>query len=146
MPLYFAYGANMDAVAMAARCPRSRLLGRARLARWRFVVMPSGFASVAPDPRGMTHGALWELAAADVPALDRFEDVRGGLYLKRTLPVLREPVGYASAMVYIGDPTRRGAAWPDYLAGIVAAARGLQLPPAYIHYLDQLDASQKARP
>ncbi|HEY6732614.1 MAG TPA: gamma-glutamylcyclotransferase, partial [Roseiarcus sp.] len=27
MPLYFAYGSNMDVAAMARRCPRSKALG-----------------------------------------------------------------------------------------------------------------------
>ncbi|HEX8418365.1 MAG TPA: gamma-glutamylcyclotransferase, partial [Methylobacterium sp.] len=35
MPLYFAYGANMDAGAMALRCPASRLIGQGRLHRHR---------------------------------------------------------------------------------------------------------------
>ena len=30
MPLYFAYGANMDRAAMAERCPRSTPLGLVR--------------------------------------------------------------------------------------------------------------------
>ncbi len=33
MPLYFAYGANMDVAAMAKRCPSSKPLGLARLPR-----------------------------------------------------------------------------------------------------------------
>jgi len=33
MPLTFAYGSNMDAQAMAQRCPRGKMLGRARLPR-----------------------------------------------------------------------------------------------------------------
>jgi hypothetical protein len=30
MPLYFAYGSNMDAAAMRSRCPNSAALGTAR--------------------------------------------------------------------------------------------------------------------
>ena len=51
MPLYFAYGSNMDAAAMAARCPGSRQLGCARLARHRLVVMAEGYLSLLRDPR-----------------------------------------------------------------------------------------------
>lgn len=145
MPLYFAYGANMDAAGMAARCPRSRPLGRARLARWRFIVMPSGFASIAPDPRGAVHGVLWEISPADMPALDRFEDVRGGLYRKTTLPALREPCGYAQALVYVGNAERKGAAWPGYLEGVAAAAQAQSLPMAYIKYLEALLDSKGPR-
>lgn len=143
MPLYFAYGSNMDAAAMAQRCPRSRFLGRGRLARWRFVVMPSGFASVVPDPRASVHGALWETPVSDVWALDRYEQVGQGLYVKRMIPVLKEPFGASPALVYVGAAPNQGAAWRGYLQDIVAAAERLELPAAYIGYLSQLLAEQK---
>mgnify|MGYP002790472545 CR=1 FL=1 len=38
MPLYFAYGLNMDPAGMAQRCPRSKPLGLARLPRHRIGV------------------------------------------------------------------------------------------------------------
>ncbi len=37
--------------AMARRCPNSIPLGKAQLARHRFVIMPQGYASVVPDSR-----------------------------------------------------------------------------------------------
>jgi gamma-glutamylcyclotransferase (GGCT)/AIG2-like uncharacterized protein YtfP len=146
VPLYFAYGSNMDAAAMARRCPRSRLLGRGRLARWRFVLMPSGYASVTPDPRAVVHGALWEVPVCDTPALDRYEEVGRGLYAKRMIPVLREPFGAAPALVYIGAAPHQGASGPGYMAGIVAAAREIGLPPAYVGYLSWLADEQKKGP
>ena len=50
MPLYFAYGSNMDEAAMRARCPKSRAVGLARLARHRFALMADGYATVVRDP------------------------------------------------------------------------------------------------
>jgi hypothetical protein len=91
MPLYFAYGSNMDVEAMRARCPRSTPLGAARLARHRFFIMQGGYASVMADPRRQVCGVLWDLALGDVRALDAYEDVKGGLYRKITQPVLRRP-------------------------------------------------------
>ncbi len=146
MPLHFAYGSNMDAAAMARRCPRSRLLGRARLARWRFVIMPSGFASVVPDPRANVHGALWDVPVSDVLALDRYEQVGQGLYAKRMIPVLKEPFGASPALMYVGAAPSQGAAWPGYLAEIVAAAQKLDLPAAYVGYLAYLSAEKKKGP
>ncbi|HEY8161407.1 MAG TPA: gamma-glutamylcyclotransferase family protein [Methylocystis sp.] len=150
MPLHFAYGSNMDAAAMARRASRSRLIGRARLARWRFVLLPSGFASVVPDPRSAVHGALWEVPVSDVAALDRYEQVGQGLYAKKMIPVLREPFGSSPALVYIGAAPGQGAAnaaaWPGYLAEIVAAAQALALPAAYVGYLSHLLAEQKKGP
>ncbi len=148
MPLYFAYGSNMDAAAMARRCPHSKLLGRARLARWRFVIMPSGFASIVPDPRTNVHGALWEVPVCDVMVLDRYEQVGQGLYAKKMIPALREPVGSAPALVYIGAAQKQGAAtmgtaWPGYLADIVATAQALELPAPYVGYLAHMLAEQR---
>jgi hypothetical protein len=146
LPLHFAYGSNMDAGAMARRCPRAKLLGRARLPRWRFVILPSGFASVVPDPRASVHGALWDVPVCDVMALDRYEQVGQGLYAKKIIPVLREPFGSTRALVYIGAAPSRGAAWPNYLADIVAAAQALELPPAYVDYVSSLLTEQKKGP
>jgi hypothetical protein len=146
LPLYFAYGSNMDAAAMSRRCPRATLIGRGRLARWRSVILPSGFASVVPDPRANVHGALWSLAVSDVVALDRYEEVGQGLYVKKILPVLREPFGSSGALVYIGAAPQKGAAWPGYLAEIVSAARALELPPAYVGYLSSLLTQSRKGP
>jgi gamma-glutamylcyclotransferase (GGCT)/AIG2-like uncharacterized protein YtfP len=138
MPLYFAYGTNMDRRAMAQRCPRSRPLGRARLARHRLFFMSCGAASVLPDPRACVHGVLWALAPSDVGALDRYEEVERGLYRKSLRPVLREPTGSAHALIYVGAERSPGAPRPDHLAAIITAATDWELPAAHIAYLQQL--------
>ena len=56
MPLYFAYGANMDVAAMAKRCPSSKPLGLARLPRHRWIISADGYANVVRDPRRDVHG------------------------------------------------------------------------------------------
>ena len=138
MPLYFAYGTNMDRRAMALRCPRSHPLGRARLARHRLFFMACGAASVMRDPKACVHGVLWELAPSDVGALDRYEEVGRGLYRKILLPVLREPTGSAQALIYVGADTAVGAPRADHLTAILAAAAEWELPTAHIAYLQQL--------
>ncbi|MDP4026173.1 gamma-glutamylcyclotransferase family protein [Methylobacterium sp. NEAU 140] len=131
MPLYFAYGANMDAAAMALRCPVSRLVGRGRLPRHRFIVMREGYASVVRDPARTVHGVLWDLARDDIPALDRYEGVAGGLYAKASLPVTTA-AGVRRALIYIGRTTAPGRPRPGYLDAVAAAAEAAQLPPAYL--------------
>lgn len=134
MPLCFAYGSNMDLAAMRVRCPGSRPLGVARLARHRFVILRSGYASVARDPRGTVWGLLWDLALADVPALDRYEGVASGLYVKAQQPVLTG-AGPKRALVYLGRGAAGGTPRPGYLEGVVAAARAAGLPESYIRAL-----------
>ena len=136
MPLYFAYGSNMDVEAMRLRCPKSRALGRARLARHRFFIMSSGHASVQPDPRMDVHGALYDLALSDVQALDRYEETGRGLYSKLTQPVLRVDAAPVRALLYVGHDRAAGFARSGYIAEVIAAARGWNLPAAYITHLE----------
>lgn len=131
MPLYFAYGSNMGRDAMAVRCPASRPLGLARLARHRVVIMREGFASIAPDPRRIVIGMLWDLAFADVPALDRYEGVARGLYRKCVLSVLGED-GPRRALVYVGANAGPGAPRAGYLESVMDPGRAAGLPAAYL--------------
>lgn len=125
MPLYFAYGSNMDAVAFATRCPHARLLGRARLARHRPELMAEGYLTVARDPAGTAHGALYDLPLSDIPALDRYEEIGKGLYVKITQAVLREGAGPAQALIYVGKGRGGPPGKPPagYLEGVEQAAR-----------------------
>ncbi|MFB0492709.1 hypothetical protein ABIE45_005295 [Methylobacterium sp. OAE515] len=134
VPLYFAYGANMDAAAMALRCPVSRLIGGGHLPGYRFIIMREGYASVVRAPGRIVRGVLWDLALDDIPALDRYEGVSGGLYTKASLPV-RTAGGVKRALIYLGCSSAPGRPRPGYLEAVVAAARAAQLPPAYVREL-----------
>lgn len=138
MPLYFAYGSNMDVDGMRARAPNSRPLGPARLPRARFIIMQGGYASFMRDPLRTVHGVLWDLALSDVRLLDRYEDIASGLYRKIQQPVLREAGGSARALVYVGGSPLRGEPRPGYMESVIAAARAWSLPEAYIRELSAL--------
>ena len=154
MPLYFAYGSNMDVAAMAARCPRSVALGRARLIRHRLTLMREGWLTAVRDPRATVHGILWNLSLADVPALDRYEGVSTGLYRKALQAVATE-TGAKRALVYFGANAGPGAAPPGYIEAIVAAARHWGLPFAELEAFllqgpattnDRMEARSRIRP
>ncbi len=142
MPLYFAYGANMDPNAMRQRAPNSRVLGRARLARHKFFIMKSGYASVRRDPHADVHGVLFDLALSDVPALDRYEEVGRGLYTKVVQPVLREGAAATRALVYVGATAEEGKPAPSYLDAILAGAKENGLPENYIAFLASFGGTQ----
>ena len=144
MPLYFAYGSNMDLAAMRSRCPASRPLGVARLARHRLVVVREGYASVVRDPRRTVLGVLWDLALADVPALDRYEAVASRLYVKTSQPVLTE-AGPRRALIYVATGTAAGSARPGYLERVIAAGAEAGLPAAYLRELAALLPPSLAR-
>jgi gamma-glutamylcyclotransferase (GGCT)/AIG2-like uncharacterized protein YtfP len=144
MPLYFAYGSNMDAAAMQARCPRSRPLGTGRLARHRIFIMAPGYASIARDPRRDVHGVIWDLALADLRALDSYEGVAGGLYAKAQQPILRTGGGSVRALVYMGRTLAQGAPQAGYLEQVLAAARCWALPAPYLRELESLAPIRRA--
>ena len=91
---------------MRARCPGATALGTATLAGWRFVINPDGYGSIAPQPGGIVHGVLWRLTARDLAAINAYENVAGGLYVRRMLPVLHD----GQARARRSSTSRRGAA------------------------------------
>lgn len=131
MPLYFAYGANMDVAAMRERCPRSTALGLARLPRHRFIITTDGYASVIRDPRESVHGVLWDCALGDIRTLDKFEELASGLYVKINQPVVVEG-GAKRALMYVGRGAQIGRPRPGYLESIITSARNWALPEAYL--------------
>jgi gamma-glutamylcyclotransferase (GGCT)/AIG2-like uncharacterized protein YtfP len=137
LPLYFAYGSNMNVDAMARRCPRSKALGLARLERRRLAVMREGWLTAIRDPRSAVHGVLWDLALSDIAALDRYEGVPQGLYAKVTQAIIADRAP-RQAIVYLGANAGRGAARPDYIAEVLAAARAWPLPEEGVEALERL--------
>lgn len=137
MPLYFAYGGNMDDEAMARRCPRSKPLGVARLMRHRLAIMREGWLTAARDARGCVHGVLWDLAFPDVGALDRFERLADGLYAKASQPVIAAG-GPKRALVYFGANAGPGKADAAYIRAVIAAARKWRLPEEAVAALEGL--------
>ena len=67
----------------------------------------------------------------DLAAINAYENVAGGLYVRRMLAVLhrgrREP-----ALVYVAVRTGEGTPRPGYIDAVVEAARDWDLPESYI--------------
>lgn len=136
MPLYFAYGLNMDPAGMAERCPHSRPIGPARLPRHRFIVTRDGYASAIRDPREGVHGVLWDCSLADIRVLDKFEDIASGLYVKITQPVI-VPGGAKRALIYIGRSGEPGKPKPGYMETVILGAKHFGLPETYVAGLNR---------
>jgi gamma-glutamylcyclotransferase (GGCT)/AIG2-like uncharacterized protein YtfP len=143
MTLYFAYGSNMSRAPMRARCPSAREVGTATLAGHRLIVTSDGFASVVPEPGGTVHGLVWRLAPRDLAALNAYESLDTGLYRIATLPV-RLGTRQVPAMVYLARSHTPGLPRPGYLEPVLAAARELDFPPAYIAALARWLPSRRA--
>lgn len=134
--LHFAYGSNMSRALMRLRCPGAEALGIATLAGWRFVINPEGLGSLAPQPGGTVHGVLWRLTARDLAAVNAYESVDSGLYLRRRLAV-RCGERQAAALVYIARREGEGRPRPGYIDVVVEAARDWDLPAAYVRSLER---------
>ena len=136
MPLYFAYGSNMALADMAVRCPQSSAQGLARLPRHRFGVTQRGYATVRRDARTDVWGVLWTLAFADVPALDRWEEISRRLYRKTTCSVVRAGGAAVRSLIYLADLDEPGSRAPrSYGKGIVHAAEAAGAPAPYVRQL-----------
>jgi cation transport regulator ChaC len=136
MTSYFAYGSNMSRTHMARRCPGAVPIGPARLQGWRFIVTLDGFASIVPAPGAVVHGVLWRLSARDLAALNAYESLDSGLYVRRTFPV-RVGGRIVAAMAYVGRESKPGKPRPGYQRVLVAAAREWRLPEAYVRSLER---------
>jgi gamma-glutamylcyclotransferase (GGCT)/AIG2-like uncharacterized protein YtfP len=143
VPLYFAYGSNMDIAAMSARAPGAKPLGLARLVRHRFVITEQGYASVIRDPRQAVHGLLWNVSLADIRALDRFEELDRGLHVKIEQPVITAN-GPRRALVYVGTAKPGGKPRAGYLEDVIRAGAEIGLPPAYLKELALLGQGASA--
>ena len=138
MTAYFAYGANMDPVQMAGRCPGARRLGTAALADHDFGIAAGGFGTVLPAAGRSVHGVLWSLTTADEAALDRFEELDRGFYRKRDATVITPDGKQVKAMLYHAADPSPGRPAPGYLEGIVEVGESLGFPLEYLGHLRRL--------
>lgn len=137
MRYYFAYGSNMDEKQMTSRCPGSQLVGRARLLAHSFLINERGVASVIAAQECVTHGLLWTITPAGEKALDRYEGMAGGHYLKKVVAV--HPVDSSEvveALIYVASNNRPGAPRPGYIEKIIHAACERGFPHEYVAELE----------
>jgi cation transport regulator ChaC len=134
MTLHFAYGSNMSRALMQARCRDAQPLGIASLAGWRFVINRVGYGSIAPYQGGRVLGVLWRLSVRDLAAINAYESVSTGFYLRHHLAVRLGP-RQAAALVYITRQGGEGRPRPSYIDVVVKAARDWELPDRYIQSL-----------
>jgi hypothetical protein len=138
---------------MGSRCPGAQALGIATLSGWRFVINPDGFGSLAPQPGGRVHGVLWRLSARDLAAVNAYEGVACGLYLRRELPVQWSGLATVApgpmlalrttaALVYIASRRGEGIPRPGYIDLVISAARDWKLPDPYIRTLARWSPSR----
>lgn len=134
MNLYFAYGSNMHRDVMATHAPTAIPVGVGALANHHFVITVDGYASVEPKHSRTVYGVLWRIGSRDRVRLDAWENIAGGLYRAKILPVQYAGRRH-SVLTYIARQQPAGRAKAGYMELVIAAALEWQLPQAYIQYL-----------
>jgi len=133
MKYYFAYGSNMWAAQMAERCPRSVKVGHARLQDYRWIISTRGYANVVQAKGDEVEGILYTLTKIDEAALDGFEGVAAGCYLKEILTVQHGGVEL-KALVYVDPTVGEGSPKEEYIHRINAGLAEADLSPRYVAY------------
>ena len=93
MPLYAAYGSNMDPAQMKERAPHSPMAGTGWLMGWRLTFGGEDFAwegalsTVVEDPLSQVFVVLYDVPDHDAAQLDRWEGGELGLHKKLRLRV-----------------------------------------------------------
>jgi gamma-glutamylcyclotransferase len=143
---YFAYGSNMLAERLLARCPSARSIGTARAIGFdlsfakRSTADGSGKAMLtASDKSGATvHGVLFNLDTADLSNLDRLEGVGHGYRRENGFKVFAQDDQLVVAATYMADPDYVDPnllPYDWYVNIAIADARQHRLPSSYIDML-----------
>ena len=141
LPLYFAYGSNLDPAQMESRCPGHRVLCRARLRDHVLAFHGAsrawdGGAVAAIDLRAgsVVHGVVYELRPDDFARLDRAEGYRGhgdpaNVYERVQLPVELENGEVIDVFTYVrAEPEPPGLPSRRYRWAILTGMRHHGLP------------------
>jgi gamma-glutamylcyclotransferase (GGCT)/AIG2-like uncharacterized protein YtfP len=137
---YFAYGANLDEINMAFRCPDSVYIGKGILHGYRFDITSRGYASILKDPLATTHGIVWEISEHDEEALDAYEGVSMRLYRRQVVEINFGDGTGTMCMIYVATDQCRGEPEKEYFDNILENAIFHGFPIGYIEYLRGLQS------
>ena len=90
---YFAYGSNIDENRMQERCPKSRLVGKARLEGYKISFSRysgkwnGGVADIIEAENSHVWGILYEITEDDLARLDKFEG-HPNIYIRKKVIVI----------------------------------------------------------
>ncbi|HUH69877.1 MAG TPA: gamma-glutamylcyclotransferase [Mycobacterium sp.] len=145
MPLYAAYGSNMDPEQMLERAPHSPMTGTGWLHGWRLtfggedIGWEGSLATIVEDPDSKVFVVLYDMTAADEKNLDRWEGSELGIHKKIRCRVERissdtttDPV---LAWLYVLDAWEGGLPSARYLGVMADAAEIAGAPSDYVHDL-----------
>ena len=134
---YFAYGSNMNHEQMIQRCPNSVFLKRLYLQDHKLIYdgyatqRTGAVANIEELAGSIVWGALFEINANDLKALDDYEDYPHS-YLKKMVEVKDEKNNTYQTITYYRTNQKKGEPHPDYRDCILQGAQDCSLPDEYI--------------
>lgn len=137
MPLYAAYGSNLDPKQMLQRAPHSPARGSGWLVGWRLGfggedrAFDGALVTVVEDPVGQVFVMLYDVSAADESLLDSWEGGDLGLYKKIRVRVDTLD-GQVLAWVHVLDGYEGGLPSRRYVDIVADAAHDAGAPADYV--------------
>ncbi len=137
MPLYAAYGSNLDAAQMRERCPLSPSAGTGWLVGWRLtfggedIGWEGAVATIVEDLGHEVFVHLYDVAREDEARLDEIELVTFDLYSKIRVRV-QTLDGEALAWTYVLNGYEGGLPSARYLGVVADAAEAAGAPDDYV--------------
>lgn len=137
MPLYAAYGSNMDPTQMLRRCPHSPEAGTGWIRGWRLTFggeelgWEGALPTIVPDEAGAVFVALYDVSEEDRRLLDAWEGADTDLYLTMRFRV-HTLTGDELAWAYVLDAFEGGLPSARTIGLIADAAQAAAAPDDYI--------------
>ena len=137
MPLYAAYGTNLDPARMGERCPHSPLRTTGWLQGWRLTFggeehgWEGALSTIVQDPFEQVFVAVYDVTPGDEADLDAWEGVDLGLYRKLRVRVATMS-GELVVWTYVLDAYEGGLPSASYLGMLAGAAEAAGAPHDYV--------------
>jgi len=137
VPLYAAYGTNLDPARMVELCPHSPLRGTGWLQGWRMTFggeelgWDGALATIVEDPFEQVFVAVYDVTREDESSMDGWEVADSGLYRKtrvRVSTMTEELVVWT----YVLDAYEGGLPSASYLGVLANAAEAASAPADYV--------------
>ncbi|SHG49089.1 AIG2-like family protein [Streptoalloteichus hindustanus] len=140
VPLYAAYGSNMDPAQMLERAPHSPMVGTGWLEGWRLtfggedVGWEGALSTIVEDRGSRVFVVLYDVSPEDERKLDGWEGAELGLHKKIRLRV-QTLEGSVVAWFYVLDAYEGGLPSARYLGVVADAAEAASAPADYVNDL-----------
>lgn len=137
VPLYAAYGSNMEPAQMLERAPHAPMAGTGWLEGWRLTFggedlgWEGALATIVEDPASRVFVVLYDVTSLDETGLDRWEGGELGMHNKIRLRV-QTMDGSVLAWLYVLDAYEGGLPSARYLGVLADAAEAAGAPADYV--------------